>query len=51
MFRPTIIVSGLTAAGKTTHAKALAELLDVPFFSASALSLIRNSGHRARDLQ
>jgi len=37
MFRPTIIVSGLTAAGKTTHAKALAELLDVPFFSASAL--------------
>lgn len=32
-----IIVSGLTAAGKTTHCKQIAELLSVPYFSGSGL--------------
>jgi cytidylate kinase len=32
-----IVISGLTAAGKTTHAKLLAEELGLPFYSASDL--------------
>lgn len=32
-----IVISGLTAAGKTTHAKLLAERLGLPYYSASDL--------------
>lgn len=35
--RPRIVLSGLTAAGKTTHSRALAANLGVPYFSASEL--------------
>ena len=34
---PKVIVSGLTAAGKTTHSKLIADFLDVPYFSGSGL--------------
>jgi cytidylate kinase len=32
-----ILISGLTAAGKTTHARRLAQVLDLPYFSASQI--------------
>jgi cytidylate kinase len=32
-----IVISGLTAAGKSTHGKLLAEALDIPYVSATAL--------------
>ena len=35
--RPVIVVSGYTAAGKTTHARLLSKTLDVPLYSASDL--------------
>jgi cytidylate kinase len=44
--RPVIVMSGYTAAGKTTHGQLLAEALDVPVFSASGL-LRRLAGKRA----
>ena len=49
--RPNIAVAGLTAAGKTTHAKLIAQKLDYQYVSATEILLelvgIESSGDRA----
>lgn len=50
VYRKVVVISGLTAAGKTTHGKLLAEAMGMPYFSASdALRALVSKEHGVSD--